>query len=79
METLRPPSTLGDPRCENNTKMICDAKIFHFKVNPKHIQKNKQSVALHCKLVAQGMVARTISCSLGQHGLCASWAIVEAK
>ena len=61
------------PRCEHNTKMICDAKIFHFKIDPKHIQN------WHCKLVTQGMVARTISCSLGQHGQCASWASVEAK
>jgi hypothetical protein len=52
--------------------------LFHFKINPKHIEKPK---VLHwyCKLVTQGMVARTISCSLGQHGQCASGAIVEAK
>jgi hypothetical protein len=58
--------------------MICDAKIFHFKIDPKHIQKPKV-LHWHCKLVTQGMVARTISCSLGQHGQCASGAIVEAK
>jgi hypothetical protein len=47
--------------------MICDAKIFHFKIDPKHIQKPKV-LHWHCKLVTQGMVARTISSHLDSMG-----------